>query len=94
MVLCAEISRTTPGYCHPTGHFVLADYDGNAPDEWELYCLITDPVEQTNLVIFRVGEVRDDQTAPGLTKNQLELKNRQLKKVLTHQEAVMLGKSG
>jgi hypothetical protein len=62
-------------------------------DEWELYCLTSDPIEATNLVDFRTGEVRDDVTVPGMTKNQLVLKNRQLKKELARQEAAMLGES-
>ena len=77
-----------------TGEWKIVRYDdpnGVKPDEWELYCLIADPIEAINLVDFRTGEVRDDVTVPGLTKNQLELKNRQLKKELARQEAAMLG---
>lgn len=60
-------------------------------DEWELYCLATDPLEQTNLVAFETGEVRDDVTVPGLNKNQLRSINKQLRKELARQEALMLG---
>jgi arylsulfatase A-like enzyme len=57
------------------------------PDEWELYCLTADPIEQNNLVDFRTGEVRCDVTVPGLTREELILKNQQLKEELTRQEA-------
>jgi arylsulfatase A-like enzyme len=70
------------------------DHNGVEPDEWELYCLTTDPIEQTNLVDFRTGEVRNDVTVPGMTTDQLKLKNSQLKIDLARQEAAMLGKSG
>ena len=64
------------------------------PDEWELYCLTTDPIEQTNLVDFRTGDVRHDVTVPGLTESELRLKTEQLKKELARQEGLMLGESG
>ncbi|MBP1701979.1 MAG: type phosphodiesterase / nucleotide pyrophosphatase family protein [Chloroflexi bacterium] len=79
-----------------TGDWKIVHYvDPNEvePDEWELYCLTADPIEAINLVDFRTGEVRDDVTVPGLTKNQLERKNRQLKEELARQEAAMLGES-
>ncbi len=63
------------------------------PDEWELYCLASDPIEQTNLVDFRTGDVREDVTVPGMTLDQLRAKNEQLKNELARQEAAMLGKS-
>ncbi len=44
-------------------------------DEWELYCLTTDPIEQTNLVDFRTGEVRHDLTVSGYTRKDLISKN-------------------
>jgi hypothetical protein len=78
-----------------TGDWKLVRYvdpHGVEPDEWELYCLSTDPIERTNLVDFRTGEVRDDVSVPGMTKNELEHKNRQLKRELAQQEAAMLGK--
>jgi arylsulfatase A-like enzyme len=73
-------------------HYV--DPNGVEADEWELYCLRTDPVEKTNLVNFRTGELRQHMSVSGLTKQQLILKHRQLKKELARQEAAILGKSG
>ena len=72
-------------------HYV--DPNKDKADEWELYCLATDPVEQTNLVDFRTGEVRDDVTVPGLNKNQLSSINKQLRKELARQETLMMGES-
>ena len=79
-----------------TGDWKIVHYvDPNKvePDEWELYYLTADPIEAINLVDFRTGEVRDDVSVPGLTKNQLESITRQLKKELARQEAAMLGES-
>lgn len=59
---------------------------GVEPDEWELYCLITDPVEQTNLVNFMTGDVREDVSVPGLTTDELRSKNTQLRIELAKQE--------
>jgi hypothetical protein len=77
-----------------TGEWKIVHYvDPNEvePDEWELYCLRTDPIEHVNLVDFRTGEVRDDVSVPGLTHTQLILKNKQLKRELARQEAALLG---
>ena len=52
-----------------TGDWKIVRYvdpNGIETDEWELYCLRTDPIEETNLVDFRTGEVRDDVSVPGL----------------------------
>ncbi len=72
-------------------HYV--DYYGKESDEWELYCLSSDPIEKTNLVDFRTGEVREDVTVPGLTRRQLIAKNKQLREELAWHEAFILGKS-
>ncbi len=80
-----------------TGDWKIVRYldpNGIQPDEWELYCLRTDPTEHVNLVDFKTGDVRDDVSVPGLTKGQLKSKNRQLKRELARQEAAMLGESG
>ena len=79
-----------------TGDWKIVRYtDPNQvrPDEWELYCLTSDPIEGTNLVDFRTGEVRDDVSVPGMTRVELKSKNRQLQRELARQEAAMLGKS-
>jgi hypothetical protein len=78
-----------------TGDWKIVRYvdpKGVEPDEWELYCLTTDPIEQTNLVDFMTGEVRDDVSVPGLGKNQLRLKNKQLRRELAWQEVLVFGK--
>jgi arylsulfatase A-like enzyme len=75
-----------------TGDWKIARYfdpKGIEADEWELYCLTNDPVEQENLVDFRTGEVRSDVTVPGMTTDQLKLKNAQLKRDLAAQETVL-----
>ena len=79
-----------------TGDWKIVRYtDPNQvrPDEWELYCLTTDPIEVINLVDFSTGEVRDDVSVPGMTRVELKSKNRQLQRELARQEAAMLGKS-
>lgn len=79
-----------------TGDWKIAKYeDPNKAksDEWELYYLKEDAVEQKNLVNFKTGEVRDDLSFPvfGLTKDELVLKNKQLQEELARQEALMMG---
>ncbi|MEE9913839.1 MAG: sulfatase-like hydrolase/transferase [Deltaproteobacteria bacterium] len=69
-------------------HYV--DPRGIEGDEWELYCLITDPIEQVNLVNFMTGEVRGDVIVPGFTIDELKLKNAQLKTELAKQEAAVI----
>ena len=79
-----------------TGDWKLVQYfdpGKNEPDEWELYCLTSDPIEVINLVDFSTGEVRDDVSVPGMTKAELVLKNQQLKDELARQEAAALGNS-
>jgi arylsulfatase A-like enzyme len=79
-----------------TGDWKIVRYvdpRGVEPDEWELYCLKTDPVEKTNLVNFRTGEVRDDVTVPGMTKDELRVKNVQLRTDLAEQEASVFSAS-
>ena len=68
------------------------DPNGVEPDEWELYYLVTDPIEQTNLVDFRTGDLRNDVTVPGWTTAELKSKNEQLRVELAEQEALLLKK--
>ena len=70
-------------------HYV--DPNGVEADEWELYCLDTDPIEETNLVDFRTGALREDITVPGLTRRELEHRHAQLKRELARQEAAAIG---
>jgi arylsulfatase A-like enzyme len=75
-----------------TGDWKIVRYfdpKGIEKDEWELYCLTTDPVEQINLVNFRTGEVREDVSVPGLTAEELKTKNAWLKTELAKQEAIV-----
>ena len=76
-----------------TGDWKIVRYkdpDSVEPDEWELYYLAADPVEKTNIVDFRTGEVRDDVTVPGWTTAQLRVKNEELKAELARQEVLLL----
>ena len=80
-----------------TGDWKIVRYvdpNGVEPDEWELYYLVTDPIEQTNIVDFSTGDVRDDVAVPNWTTAQLRSKNEQLKVQLAEQEALLLNKSG
>lgn len=75
------------------GDWKLARYvdpTGINPDEWELYHLVTDPCEATNIVDFTTGEIRTDVTVPGWTTAELLAKNKQLKADLAAQEALLL----
>jgi len=69
------------------------DPDGNQTDEWELYCLAADPLEQINLLNFSTGELRDDVAVPGLNRIQLERIAELLKEELAYQEALLMGES-
>ncbi|HOZ49596.1 MAG TPA: sulfatase-like hydrolase/transferase [Candidatus Hydrogenedentes bacterium] len=67
-------------------HYV--DPTGVEADEWELYCLKYDPVEETNLVDFQTGELRNDVTLTGLSPYLLESKHQHLKAELARREAM------
>ena len=74
-----------------TGDWKIAHYvdpTGVEADEWELYCLTADPVEKTNLLDYRTGEVREDLTVSGMTLAKLQAKTAELKAVLARQEAL------
>lgn len=75
-----------------TGDWKIVQYkdpNGVEPDEWELYYLTADPIEETNIVDFRTGEVRHDVTVPGWTTWQLQEKNQELRTELVRQEALL-----
>lgn len=77
-----------------TGDWKIVHYidpHGVEADEWELYCLTADPVEQTNLVNFMTGEVREDVAVTGITTEQLRTKNSALRAELARQEALVSG---
>ena len=80
-----------------TGEWKIVRYvdpNGVETDEWELYYLAADPVEQINIVDFRTGEVRDDVTVPGWTLEQLQAKNTLLKAELARQETLLNHQTG
>jgi hypothetical protein len=80
-----------------TGDWKLIRYvdpNGVNPDEWELYCVATDPVEKINIVDFKTGNVRDDVKVPGWATAQLGTKNDQLKVELAKQEALLINQAG
>jgi hypothetical protein len=68
-----------------TGDWKIVQYvdpNGVEKDEWELYCLKNDPIEVDNLDDYATGLVRADASVPGMTKEELILKNESLKKQL------------
>jgi arylsulfatase A-like enzyme len=74
-----------------TGNWKIVRYfdpTGVERDEWELYCLTTDPVEKLNLVNFRTGEIRPEATVPGMTMDELRSKNLNLRSELARQEII------
>jgi len=79
-----------------TGDWKIVRYmdpTGFEEDEWELYCLTSDPIEQTNLLDYRTGEVRDDVRVPGMSMAALRTQNTELKTALAEQEAAFIGES-
>lgn len=79
-----------------TGDWKIVRYvdpNGVEADEWELYCLTSDPLEEINLVDFRTGEVRNDVSVSGMTMSELRLKKTMLKTELARQEVFMLDQS-
>jgi hypothetical protein len=74
-----------------TGDWKIVRYtdpNGIESDEWELYCLTTDPVEKKNLVNFRTGEVAPEASVSGMSMDELKLKNLELRAELARQEIV------
>ncbi|MFV9690574.1 MAG: sulfatase-like hydrolase/transferase [Desulfobacteria bacterium] len=70
-------------------HYV--DPNGLESDEWELYCLKTDPAETTNLVDYSTGQLLEGVTVEGYTEGRLIAKYKVLKKELAKQEAAIIG---
>lgn len=65
-----------------TGDWKIVQYQdpsGVEKDQWELYCLKSDPNELTNLVDFTTGVVRNGLSVHGMTAEELRLKNDDLK---------------
>jgi|GEM_PF-364524 len=68
-----------------TGDWKIVQYvdpKGILKDEWELYYLTYDPLEEINLVDFSTGIVRNDVSVPGMTHEQLIQKNDSLRNEL------------
>lgn len=70
-------------------HYV--DPNGVQSDEWEFYCLKTDPIEATNLVDYRTGQLLGGVIVEGYTEGQLNAKYKTLKRELAMHEASILG---
>lgn len=66
------------------------DDQGSEPDQYELYHLSSDPIERTNLVDFRTGELRPGVAVPGWTTTQLQQQLDLLRVQLAEQEAAVL----
>jgi arylsulfatase A-like enzyme len=80
-----------------TGDWKIVRYvdpNGVEANEWELYHLVTDPTESTNIVNFATGEVRNDVTVAGWTTAELISMNDRLKVQLAEQQALMLHQVG
>lgn len=74
-----------------TGDWKIVQYvdpNGIVKDEWELYCLTYDPIELINLDDYATGEVRNDVSVPGMTREELILKNEALKQQLANATSV------
>ena len=70
------------------------DPAGQVPDQWEMYHLLTDPTEVTNLVDFLTGNLRAGVAIPGLTQDELESQRLRLRQQLADQEARLLAPQG
>lgn len=70
-------------------HYV--DPNGVESDEWELYCLKTDPVEAINLVDYRTGLLLEDVSLDGYSRGRLNATHLALKKALARHEAEITG---
>lgn len=66
------------------------DPNGQVPDQWEMYHLVTDPTEVHNLVNYLSGELRANVSIPGITAEQLEQQRQRLRQQLAEQEQLLL----
>lgn len=66
------------------------DDQGDEPDQYELYHLVSDPIETNNLVDFRTGELRPDAVVPGIATAQLQEQLVLLRAQLAQQEATVM----
>ena len=81
----ANIPGFLPGTYVRRGDWKLVQYvdaHGVEEDQWELYCLVSDPLEILNLVDYRTGIVRSDVSVPGMTPEELAAKNEELRNLL------------
>ncbi|NCC26077.1 MAG: DUF229 domain-containing protein [Deltaproteobacteria bacterium] len=79
-----------------TGDWKIARYadpNGVKSDEWELYCLNTDPVERKNLLDYRTGHVLPDASVDGMSHAELVAKAAWLQTELDKQQGQLLGGS-
>ena len=66
------------------------DPNGVHPDQWEMYHLLTDPTEVTNLLNHRTGELRLGLLIPGLSRATLENQRATMMAQLAAQEERLL----
>ena len=66
------------------------DPEGNHPDQWEMYHLVTDPTEVTNLVHPKTGQLRVGIVIPGVSSQELETRRSTMMSQLAAQEARLL----
>ncbi|MFA7483252.1 MAG: sulfatase-like hydrolase/transferase [Vulcanimicrobiota bacterium] len=79
--------------CLVDGEWKLVRYfdpKGNHPDQWEMYHLVTDPTEVTNLLHYKTGELRPGVIVPGIDSGQLEAKRATMMDQLAAQEQRLL----
>ncbi len=61
-----------------------------AADQWEMYHLVSDPTEVSNLLDFMTGELRTDISIPGMSPEMLEAQRVRLLRELGQQEVQLL----
>lgn len=74
-----------------TGDWKIVQYvdpTGIEANQWELYCLISDPVEEINLVDYVTGNVREDVSVPGMTTEELKAQNEFMRDQLAHATSI------
>ena len=66
------------------------DPNGNEPDQYELYHIVSDPIEAVNLVDFRTGQIKAGVSVPGVSAEELAAERVRLAAELAQQEALLL----
>ncbi len=79
--------------CLVDGEWKLVRYfdpEGNRTDQWEMYHLVTDPTEVTNLVHYQTGQLRPGLVIPGISPTELENRRTTMMAQLAAQEQRLL----